>query len=167
MDVRGADEREIDRLATIWFEGWHESHAQLVPAELTRLRTLESFRSRLAAVLADIRVIGPAGAPVGFSVVKGDELYQLFVSAQSRGSGVAAALLAEAESRLAAKGVETAWLTCAIGNDRAARFYEKSGWHRAGTILSHVETSDGPFPLEVWRYEKVLAKRSRLAALSP
>ena len=28
--------------------------------------------------------------------------------------------------------VEVAWLACAIGNDRAARFYEKSGWRRAG-----------------------------------
>jgi ribosomal protein S18 acetylase RimI-like enzyme len=47
-------------------------------------------------------------------------LYQLFVSPHARGSGVAAALIADAEARLAERGVQTAWLACAIGNDRAS-----------------------------------------------
>jgi ribosomal protein S18 acetylase RimI-like enzyme len=40
---------------------------------------------------------------------------------------VAAALIADAEAMLAEHGVEMAWLACAVGNNRAARFYEKSG----------------------------------------
>jgi ribosomal protein S18 acetylase RimI-like enzyme len=156
VKVRSADERDLDRLAQVWFDGWHESHAQIVPPELTRLRTVESFRDRLRAALPDVRVVDASGVPVGFSVVKGDELYQLFVSAQARGSGVAGALIADAERRLRASGVETAWLACAIGNERAARFYQKAGWHRVGTMLNQAETSEGTFPLEVWRYEKRL-----------
>jgi GNAT superfamily N-acetyltransferase len=89
-------------------------------------------------------------------MLKGDELYQLYVSALARGTGVAAALIADAEARLRAGGVQLAWLGCAIGNDRAARFYEKSGWHRVGTVVERLETSSGEFPLEVWRYEKSL-----------
>lgn len=158
MNVRAADEREIDQLAQVWFDSWHESHAQIVPPELTRLRTLESFRDRLQAVLPDIRVVGPFRSPVGFCILKGAELYQLFVSAQARGSGAAAALMADAEARLSASGVETAWLACAIGNERAARFYEKCGWHRVGTMVNHAETVEGTFPLEVWRYEKPLTR---------
>ena len=156
MKVRSADERDLDQLAQVWFDGWHEAHAQIVPPELTRLRTVESFRDRLRAALPDVRVVDASGAPVGFSVLKGDELYQLFVSAQVRGSGVAAALIADAEHRLRASGVETAWLACAIGNERAARFYQKCGWHRVGTMLNQAETSAGTFPLDVWRYEKRL-----------
>jgi GNAT superfamily N-acetyltransferase len=158
MMVRAADATEIDHLARLWHDVWHGSHAPLAPPELVRLRTLESFRERLRAALPDIHVVGPPGAPVGFCVLRGDELYQLFVSPAAHGSGVAAALIADAESRLAARAVETTWLTCAIGNDRAARFYEKSGWRRAGKVVDLLETPQGPYPVEVWRYEKSLAR---------
>jgi ribosomal protein S18 acetylase RimI-like enzyme len=156
MDVRAAETAEIDHLANVWYDGWQDAHAQILPAELARLRTLESFRERLEAALPNVRVIGPLGSPLGFCMLKGDELYQLYVSAQARGSGAAAALVADAEARLAENGVETAWLACAIGNERAARFYEKCGWCRAGTMINQAETSEGAFPLEVWRYEKSL-----------
>lgn len=158
MQVRFTAAAEIDHLARLWHDAWHEAHAPLVPLELTRLRTVASFRERLQAMLADIRVAGPAGAPAGFCVLKGEELYQLFVSRAARGSGAAAALIADAEARLAERGVDTAWLACAVGNDRAARFYEKSGWRLAGTVVNAAETASGPFPLHVWRYEKRLAR---------
>ena len=156
MNVRGAEEAEIGHLAQIWYDGWRDAHEQIVPAELTRLRTLESFRDRLQAALPNVRVVGTSGEPVGFCIVKGDELYQLFVSAPARGSGAAASLLADAEARLSDDGVATAWLACAIGNERAARFYEKCGWRRAGTMVNRLETPNGEFSLEVWRYEKDL-----------
>lgn len=70
---------------------------------------------------------------------------------------MAGALLADAEQRLGALGAVTAWLACAIGNARAARFYEKHGWRRVGNMVSQLPTPDGHFPLEVWRYEKSLA----------
>ena len=129
---------------------------RIMPAELTRLRTRESFKERLEARLADVRVVGPAGAPLGFCMLKGDELYQLYVTPQARGTGVAKVLATEAEDRLSKNGVKTAWLACAIGNDRAAQFYEKCGWRRVGAVVIEVETSEGPFSLEVWRYEKRL-----------
>jgi ribosomal protein S18 acetylase RimI-like enzyme len=156
MDVRTAEAVDIDQLAQVWYDGWQDAHARIVPAELARLRSLESFRERLQAALPNIRVVGPRGSPVGFCIVREAELYQLFVSAQSRGSGIAAALIADGEARLAESGVETAWLACAIGNERAARFYEKCGWRRVGNMVNHAETAEGTFPLEVWRYEKSL-----------
>jgi GNAT superfamily N-acetyltransferase len=92
-------------------------------------------------------------------MIKSDELYQLYVSAESRGSGVAAALISDAEERLLQDGVKTAWLACAIGNERAARFYEKCRWQRVGKMINELATPNGIFPLEVWRYEKVLLPR--------
>jgi ribosomal protein S18 acetylase RimI-like enzyme len=161
MHVRGADETELDQLAKLWYEGWQDAHAQIVPAELTRARTLESFRARLETALPNVRVVGPSGEPAGFCIVKDDELYQLFVAAQARGSGVAAALIADAEARLSEAGVEIAWLACAIGNERAARFYEKRGWRRAGVVVNELDTPNGTFSLEVWRYEKRLHEPAR------
>jgi GNAT superfamily N-acetyltransferase len=156
MTVRPADATELDQLAQLWYDAWQDGHAAILPAELKRLRTVESFRERLAAALPSVRVLGPVGAPVGFSWIKDDELYQLFVAAAARGSGVAATLIADAEAQLAAAGFGTAWLACAIGNDRAARFYEKCGWSRTGTMINHADTSEGTFELETWRYEKRL-----------
>jgi GNAT superfamily N-acetyltransferase len=165
LSVRPAERAELDALATLWHDAWQDAHARIIPEGLKRLCTLESFRDRLDAALADVRVIGPLGAPVGFYQLKHDELYQLFVAAPARGSGAAAALLADAEARLARCGVEVAWLACAIGNERAARFYAKSGWRRVGTMIIHAETVEGPFALETWRYEKSLApSRSTSAA---
>src|SRR5262245_19393951 len=131
MTVRAPDPAELGVLADLWHDAWRDAHAEIVSPRLTALRTRDSFRERLERLLPATRVVGPLGAPTGFCAVKGDELYQLFVSAAARGSGAAAVMLADGEARLAAAGVTTAWLACAIGNQRAARFYEKSGWHLA------------------------------------
>ena len=152
--VRAATEDELDALAGVWHDAWHEAHAALVAPELTRLRTRESFVPRLRRMTPRLRVAGPLGAPLGLCIIHDDELEHLFVAAAARGTGVAAALLDDGERRLAASGVATAWLACAIGNERAARFYEKRGWSRAGTMVNVAETEQGGFPLEVWRYEK-------------
>jgi hypothetical protein len=32
MDVRAAEESEIGHLGKIWHDGWHDAHAQIVPA---------------------------------------------------------------------------------------------------------------------------------------
>ena len=160
--IRPADPAELDHLARLWYDGWQDAHASILPAELRRIRTLESFRERLAAALSEVRVAGPYPTPAGFYLLKGDELYQIYVSAEARGSGIAAALMGDAETRLAGRGVEVAWLACAVGNERAARFYEKSGWSRAGTVAYQPEGAGGQ-SLEVWRYEK----RLRGASLTP
>jgi len=156
INIRPAEQTELDQLARVWFDAWRDAHAQIVPAELARLRTLENFRERMQKELPNVRVAGSPGEPVGFCLVKDDELYQLFVAARARGTGVAAALMADGEALLAESGVETAWLACAIGNERAARFYEKCGWRRTGTMTNEAETSEGTFLLQVWRYEKTL-----------
>ena len=157
MHLRNAQASDVETLTRIWYDGWQDAHAELLPVELKRLRTFDSFRERLVAALPRTRVAEVQGVVAGFCIRKEDELYQLFVAASARGSGVAAALVADTEAHLALDGVETAWLGCAIGNLRAARFYEKQGWQRIGEVVVPVETTQGPFDLRVWRYEKALS----------
>jgi GNAT superfamily N-acetyltransferase len=156
MTIRNAEISEVEQLAGIWYDAWQDGHAAVVPEELIQFRTYENFRERIGKKLARVRVTGPVGEPMGFCVVDGDELNQLFVSAVARGKGVAAELISDAEKTLKQQGIKTAWLACAIGNDRAARFYEKSGWTRTGNMFNNIETPVGVIELEVWRYEKEL-----------
>ncbi len=157
MNIRNAETNEIDELARLWFDAWQDGHAAVVPEELKRFRTYEYFRERIEEKFLRVRVAGPVGEQQGFCIIDGDELNQLFVSAHARGKGVAAELISDAEKTLFENGIKTAWLACAIGNDRAARFYEKSGWNRAGNMFNNIETPDGLIELEVWRYEKELS----------
>ena len=53
MDIRDAEEYEVEALAKIWYDGWNDAHAQIVPAELKRIRTLESFTERMRAAIRD------------------------------------------------------------------------------------------------------------------
>lgn len=154
MPVRAAEADDLEPLAMLWWQGWRDAHAEILPAALARLRTLDSFTERMAAALPNVRTAGPVGGPLGFHLIKHDELYQFYVAGEARGLGLAAVLMADAEARFAAAGVERPWLACAIGNERAARFYEKAGWRRAGVECVPTETSQGLFPLDVWRYEK-------------
>jgi len=51
------------------------------------------------------------GIPADFASSKNDNLYRLFISAQQRGSGVAATLIVGTEAILAAKDLKTGWLS--------------------------------------------------------
>lgn len=73
----------------------------------------------------------------------------------ARGSGVAAALLAHAETVIAARHA-TAWLAVVDGNLQARRFYERCGWRDAGPISYQAHTSDGMFSVPTRRYERLL-----------
>jgi len=156
MRIRPANRGEVPFLAQLWYDGWQDAHRNVVPKELARARTLDSFADRLLLALDRTFVARNGSDALGFYMLKGDELDQFYVSSAARGTGLAGALISDAEARMRENGTTVAWLACAIGNDRAARFYEKSGWQRAGVVISHLDTIHGPFDLEVWRYEKRL-----------
>lgn len=153
---RAATIADIPALGTLWTDGWHEAHAAIVPAGLTALRTYDSFVDRLTRDLAACRIGQIDGTIVGFHIVKDAEIYQFYVGSAMRGTGFATSLMDDAEGVLRGAGVYGAWLTCTIGNDRAAAFYTKAGWDNVGTEQLDLDTSAGAFPLTVWRFEKLL-----------
>jgi ribosomal protein S18 acetylase RimI-like enzyme len=155
--IRPALPDEHQALARLWHAGWHDAHAAFVPAELTRLRTFESFLDRIAGFEDRLRVAGPAGAPLGLCVIQDDEIYQIYASRAAHGTGIAAALLGDGEARLRQSGVTRARLECVIENARAIRFYEKHGWERVGQAAGMLETEKGPFAMPVLVFTKSLA----------
>lgn len=153
---RAATSDDLPQIAALWHAGWHSAHPAIVPPELTRLRTQDSFLHRATKMLDHTRVAQTDGTISGMTILKHDEVDQFYVASGYHGTGLAQDLLRDAEAQLASRGHTRIWLACSVGNSRAARFYEKSGWTLACTEVLHFETSGAPFPLEIWRYEKTL-----------
>lgn len=153
---RGATPNDIMPTAQLWYDAWHETQAPFVPQALIDLRSLASFKARLLDMGDLLRVAGDLGAPLGMCAIKLGEMHQLFVSPSARGTGIAAALLADAELRLQGRGHTSAHLDCLIENDAARRFYARNGWLEQGVEIAHLDTADGPFDLPCLVFKKDL-----------
>ena len=79
-----------------------------------------------------------------------------YVAPKAQGTGLAARLLADGETRLAETGTTRAHLLCLEENTRAARFYDRQGWENLGPRDETLDTLEGPFPLTLLRFEKTL-----------
>jgi GNAT superfamily N-acetyltransferase len=155
MILRPATGADTPAIVTIWYSGWRDGHLGNVPDELLPARTPESFAARAAERTGDTTVAEVDGAIAGFVMVVGDEVEQVYVAAEHRGSGLAGVLLAEAERQVWAGGHERAWLAVVAGNARARRFYERSGWTDEGAF-DYVAA--GGIAVRSHRYVKTVAR---------
>lgn len=158
VSLRPASLEDAAAVAAIWSEGWRAGHLGHVPEALVAVRTPESFEARAAARVGGtvVAVAGTDDAVAGFVMVVRDEVEQVYVSAEHRGGGVAAVLLAEAERLVAAGGYGRAWLAVVAGNARARRFYERSGWIDDGPFDYAAAVSGGTVPVPSHRYIKAV-----------
>jgi len=155
--LRPATDDDSDAIAQIWYDGWRDGHLDNVPDDLVAVRTRESFWTRAPNRIPDTVVAVVEGVVAGFVMVVGDEVEQVYVSSAHRGTGVARALLTDAERLVHANGHERAWLAVVAGNARARRFYERSGWVDEG-LFDYAAASDaGPIPVPCHRYAKQVA----------
>ncbi len=155
--LRKATAEDADAVAEIWRLGWHDAHDGHVPEELVAARPDESFRTRAAERVGDATVAVVDGAVAGFVMVVDDEVEQVYVSRDHRGSGVADALIAEAERQARANGHTQAWLAVVSGNRRARRFYERLGWVDDGPFDYLPAVGDGTIAVPCHRYTKRLS----------
>ena len=135
--LRPAIADDVEAIAALFHEGWHDVHPGRVPDGLTERRTPEAFLDRVTHRVAetdDTTVAEVGGEIAGFVMVAGDEAEQVYVDRAFRGSGVAALLLSEAERQIADAGHDVAFLVVVRGNDRAQAFYAKQGWVDEGDV---------------------------------
>ena len=154
LGLRRATPADAAAVAVVWETGWRDGHLGNVPGALVAARTPESFRERAAARVADITVAEFDGVVGGFVMVAQDEVEQVYLAAEHRGSGAAADLLAEAEHQVAANGHDVAWLAVVAGNARARRFYERAGWTDDGPFDYQAPYGDTTIPVPCRRYVK-------------
>ena len=98
--------------------------------------------------------VDDSGELLGFVMVVGDEVEQVFVGPSARGTGLAGVLLASAEEQVAAAGFDLAWLAVVAGNARARRFYEKCGWVDEGDLPYEVSAGGRTWTSPCRRYVK-------------
>ena len=128
--VRPATAEDAEAVAAIWRDGWRDGQLGFVPEALAAVRTDESFRTRAADRVQDTTVATVGGEVAGFIMVADDEAEQVYVSSRHRGTGVADALLAEAERQVRANGHEVAWLAVVEGQRARAIVLRADGLDR-------------------------------------
>ncbi len=157
MKLRPATPDDTSAIATVWYDAWRDGHLEHVPEALLAHRQPAHFHARVPPRIAQTTVAVLDGAIVGFTTLHDDEVEQVFVAAAARGHGIADALLAHAERRLAMRH-DVAWLAVASGNARARRFYEKCGWRDVGAFAYAAEIEGGTIAVPCQRYEKHLRR---------
>lgn len=145
---------DAERIASLHVDTWQEAYADLLPADFFTEDHLEGRRKMWRGILSDpkeewtIRIAeDPMGVAVGFAMSgpafdsergplpRERQLYMIYVSAVSYGSGVGQQLLD------AVLGEDPAILWVAKENPRAISFYARNGF-----TLDGVEQADPGAP---------------------
>lgn len=162
-DLRPATDEDVDAIVDIWHTGWRDAHLGHVPAALQGGRTVHDLRTRVPVRLPTTTVAVVGARVVGFVVTHRDEVEQLYVHADHRGTDVATALLDRGERDIARRSPR-AWLAVVAGNARARRFYERRSWRDAGPFDYHAWSPEGTtFAVPCRLYEKQVARSECLA----
>jgi ribosomal protein S18 acetylase RimI-like enzyme len=153
--VRAGRER-IAELEPLWY-ALHEYHVEVAkrpthirfrPAAEAWRRRKRSYERWLQSPGSFLFVAEQAGKPVGYALVHFVEGYQSFntqdriaelaslsVLPEQRGHGIGSRLFAAVERELARQDISDLTISVAVGNERAARFYERRGFGPAAQVL--------------------------------
>jgi GNAT superfamily N-acetyltransferase len=98
------------------------------------------------ALLGHAQLHFGAAPPAGVPSRPAAEVTRFYVDHPAHGQGIAQAMLLEVERIARQRGVTTLWLSVWQLQPQAVRFYEKSGFVRAGALVFHV----GDDPKDDW-----------------
>ena len=151
IEIRPAEPKDRAAIVEILHHGWHDGHAALVSPEILPLRTPDCIDDIYGKSTDAFYVAVEDDKILGFVALDGDELTKLFIARDARGSGVAGKLLTFGEETIAKSGFTVARLLCQAGNERAEKFYARTGWvedHRGQYDLWMPTGAKGHFTAE-------------------
>jgi GNAT superfamily N-acetyltransferase len=123
-----------------------------------RRQIADADRVNLLAEAGDGRLLGHAqlhfgdDSPPEVVSPRAAEVTRFYVDQSAHGQGIAQALLVETERHARQRGVDTLWLSVWQEQPQAIRFYEQSGYVRAGALAFDV----GDDPKDDWLMVKAL-----------
>jgi GNAT superfamily N-acetyltransferase len=147
LRLRAAGRGDEPAVAELHVASWRDAYRELMPAAyLAGLDPADRARRYTFAAPgrnapATVLAVDSGEAIWGFATVGPSrdadteglgELYALYVDPPRLGTGTGRLLIADARTRLAARGNREAILWVLIGNTAAQRFYERDGWIRDG-----------------------------------
>src|SRR5262245_36744249 len=84
--LRPATRQDVEDVARVWHGGWADGHLGHVPEALIGYRTLDGFRASVPRRIARTTVAVLDGRIVGFVMTREDEVEQVYVAREARGS---------------------------------------------------------------------------------
>ncbi len=148
------DSAQIEDVARLFHDIWHETQARLQDPRIARQRDLGFFRRRITRRAARTLVAMDRSRCVGFACWTDDKLNSLFVDSGFRGEGIGGLLCAQAEQLMGRCGASSFRLDCLDGNHAAKRFYEAQGWRAEALRILDNETADGLCKVAAWKMVK-------------
>lgn len=142
MITRKATIEDIDAVSVLFdqYRIFYKQSSDLQGAKQFLTDRMQKNESVIFVVLLDGKIVGFAQLYPVFSSVGMKPawlLNDLFVAAESRGSGAADALLKAAQQMGADTGSCWLLLQTAINNHRAQRVYERNGWKKDHDYFSY------------------------------
>jgi ribosomal protein S18 acetylase RimI-like enzyme len=169
--VRVALESDAAHIATVHIRSWQAAYRGLLPQDYldaldvcertarwqSRIRSTDWSKSGTVVAVPGPAVLGFAGFGPSRDNSRDPlvgEIRQINLLPEVWGKGIGQRLMSTAVARMASAGYAQATLWVLASNERARRFYEKTGWVADGTT----KTEDmGGFPIVQVRYRKQLA----------
>jgi GNAT superfamily N-acetyltransferase len=166
--IRDARAEDAVEVAGVHIRAWQEAYRGLLPDEYLDGLRVEERAARYSLGSSDpdsphtILAVEDDGTIAAFASLGSSrdedapdagEVYALYVDPPRWGTGVGRLLMAEAKTRLRARGFHEAILWVLFGNAAAARFYRADGWRRDG---GHRHEDVWGVDAEVVRYRRTL-----------
>jgi GNAT superfamily N-acetyltransferase len=145
MTVRPYRESDLERIGWVHSRSRQAAYAGLVPddalGQVTPEAQTEVWRERMSFGTSTAFVAEHDGVVVGFvsllGTEAGTELNAIHLAPEVVGTGLGSALMQAATEHARTRGDGSLHLFVLEGNERARRFYERTGWRLAGPAGMH------------------------------